>query len=106
MVRAEHPLEVEQQLPEQAQRPRRVTALAGPARDVAPGGESTGVVRAEHPLEVGQQLPEQAQRPRRITALAGWSPITPAPSSKPANADSLRSWAWSWSLRHGSFPAC
>ena len=83
-----------------------VTALAGPARDVAPGGESTGVVRAEHPLEVGQQLPEQAQRPRRITALAGWPPITPAPSSKPANADSLRSWAWSWSLRHGSFPAC
>ena len=62
---------VGQQLPEQAQRARRVTALAGPGRDVAPGGEGVGVVRAEHPLLVGQQLPEQAQRARRVTALAG-----------------------------------
>ena len=30
VVRAEHPLLVGQQLPEQAQRTRRVTALAGP----------------------------------------------------------------------------
>jgi len=48
VVRAEHPLPVGQQLPEQAQRPRRVAAAAGPGRDVVPGGEGVGVVRAEH----------------------------------------------------------
>ncbi len=37
---------------------------------------------------------------------AGSSPITHAPSSKPANADSPTSWAWSSRLRRKSFPAC
>ena len=71
MVGAEHPHHVGQQLLVQAQRGRRVPALAGPDGDVAAGGQGVGVVGAEHPLLVGQQLPEQAQRGRRVTALAG-----------------------------------
>ena len=71
MVRAQHPLLIGQQLPEQPQRLAGITALPGERRDVAPGGEGVGMVRAQHPLLIGQQLPEQPERLAGITALPG-----------------------------------
>ena len=71
VVRAQYPLLIGQQLPEQPQRPAGITGLPGEAGDVVPGAEGVGMVRAQHPLLIGQQLPEQPQRLAGITALPG-----------------------------------
>ena len=45
--------------------------LAGPARDVAAGGERVGVVAAQHPLWSGSSAGGQPQRLTRVARLAG-----------------------------------
>ena len=71
MAGAEDLLLVGQQLPEQAQRARRVPHSPVQHAMLSRVVEGVGVAGAEDPLQVGQQLPGQAQRARRVTALAG-----------------------------------
>jgi hypothetical protein len=64
----------------------------------APGLVITGL----HALDGARYL-RDAQHADAM--LCRWSPITPAPSSKPDNADPPMSWAVSSGLRRTRFPA-